>query len=123
MDNRIIEALTLLALTALGGVSLMIRIGLRRVFNELTHNTKITTDARNASNGQLSEALARLAATRNQVVALRMIVREREDRIAYITARIPDAEQLMCDYRDKRTMRHTEAEEVAAERHILDPET
>ena len=55
-------------------------------------------------------------------MGLRYLVRERDDRIAYIVARMPEAEDLMRQYRDRRTRHATEAEELDAERHAMTDE-
>jgi hypothetical protein len=112
VDGRIIEALILLAVASLAGLTTLIK-------RDLTANTKISIQARDLSNGQLSNTLAQLAAVRNQVVGLRAIVHERDDRIAYLVARLPEAESLMRNYRNQRESRATAAEELAAERNVL----
>jgi hypothetical protein len=120
MDSRLIEALILLAIAAVGGLSTLIKVLVTRMLRELRANTTISTQARDASNGRLSEVLDKLAAARNQVVGLRWIVQERDDRLAYLVARLPEAENLMRDYRNQRTTRATAADEALAERHALD---
>lgn len=119
MDSRLIEALILLAIAAVGGLSTLIKVLVTRMLRELKANTTISTQARDASNGRLSEVMDKLAASRNQVVGLRWIIQERDDRLAYLVARLPEAETLMRDYRNQRTMRPTAADEDLAERHAL----
>jgi hypothetical protein len=119
MDSRLYEALILLAVVALGGLSALIKTSLARLLREMRKNTTITTEARDASNGRLSEVIDRLAAERDRVQGLRYLVRERDDRLAYIIARMPEAEDLMRQYRNQRTVHATQADEIAAERHVL----
>ena len=86
---------------------------------KLSENTTITKQARDASNGRLAETLDRLAVERNLVVGLRSLIRERDDRLAYIVARLPEAEAVMHDYANRRTQHATQADEAAAERRVL----
>lgn len=90
-----------------------------RIRRDLSTNTDLTQQAKDAANGQLSGVLDQLAAVRNQVQGLRAVVRERDDRIAYIVARVPEAEGMMRDYSDRRTSRSSDADVAAAERHLL----
>jgi hypothetical protein len=90
-----------------------------RVRRDLGTNTAITQEAKEASNGRLSDALAQLATSRDLVQGLRYLVRERDDRIAYLTSRLPEAQALMRDYRDQRTARVTAADEQAAEQRAM----
>ncbi len=86
---------------------------------KLDVNTSLTQEAKDASNGRLKETLSRLATERDRVMGLRYLVRERDDRIAYIVARLPDAETLMQEYRERRDRRITDADEAQAERHAM----
>jgi hypothetical protein len=89
-----------------------------RVRRDLGTNTDLTKEAKAAAGNQISDLVEKLAAERNLVQGLRAIVREREDRIAYLVARVPQADDLMLEYRDRRTRRATEADEAAAEMRI-----
>jgi hypothetical protein len=102
-----------------GALATLVKAMVDHLAKELQENTHISRQARDASNGRLSEALDRLAAESNRVMGLRFLIRERDDRIAYIVARLPQAEGLMREYRDQRTTRATEADEAAAERHAM----
>lgn len=89
-----------------------------RVRRDLGTNTDLTKEAKAAADNQVGDLVEKLAAERNLVQGLRAIVRERDDRIAYLVARVPQAEDLMVEYRDRRTRRATEADEAAVERRI-----
>lgn len=90
-----------------------------RVRRDLASNTNITKEAKDASNGRLAETLDRLAAERDRTLALRVIVRERDDRLAFLLARLPEAEQLLSIYRDQRVQRITRVDELAVEQHAM----
>lgn len=113
--EQLSPALVTLALATLATLGAL----LERIRRDLGENTQITREAKRAADGQLSAALNDLAAERNRTLALREIVREREDRIAYIVARHPEAESTMRQYGDRRTRRVTEADERAMERATL----
>lgn len=119
MGPELQAALGGLALITIGALGTLVKVLIKKILNEIQTNTRITTEARDASNGQLSSLTQQLAAERNTVSGLRMVVRERDDRIAYIVARVPQAEDLMRDYSDRRTARASEADVVAAENHLL----
>ena len=87
---------------------------LERIRRDLGANTKITEEAKTAANGRLSDALRQLANERDLVQGLRYLVRERDDRIAYIVARLPQAEQLMREYGARQERKATDADERAA---------
>jgi hypothetical protein len=117
--EAVYAALTVLAVTVLGALTALIKAKVDTLVKDLGENTTLTKEAKEASNGRLSETLARLAAERDRVIGLRYLVRERDDRIAYIVARLPEAEALMTEYRDRRDSRLTQADELAAEQHAM----
>lgn len=100
-----------LLITIFGALTALVE----RVRRDVSKNTVLTQGAKNSADQLLSQ----LATERNTVVGLRAVVRERDDRIAYLVARLPDADQLMRDYRDRRTRHATESEELAAERNVM----
>jgi uncharacterized coiled-coil DUF342 family protein len=116
------SALIAVAIIIVTGVGGLVKIMLDHIAEELKRNTSLTTQARDASNGRLSEVIDKLAASRDQVQGLRWLVRERDDRIAYIVARLPEAEGLMREYRDRRDSRITQADELVAEQHAMGTE-
>jgi uncharacterized Rossmann fold enzyme len=118
VDPQLISALVAFSIIVLGGLGTLVTALIAWLAHKLDNNTGITTQARDASNGRLSEVLNNLAAEKDRVMGLRYLVRERDDRIAYIVARLPAAEQIMRDYRDQRTIHATQADEIAAERHM-----
>ena len=104
MNDAVYAALVILAVTVLGALTTLVKAKVDHLVSELQNNTTITTQARDASNGRLRETLDQLAAAQDQAAALRRLVRDREDRIAYLVARIPDAEELMQGYHERRTI-------------------
>ena len=129
LDPQLTNALVSLAIIVLGGLGTLVTTVIALIVwlaRKVDGNTQLTSqannnakDAKEASNGRLREVLDRLAAERDRTVALRAIVREREDRISYLTARLPDAETLMREYRDQRTRHATEAEEIDTEQRVM----
>ena len=103
-----------LLIAALGALTTWVE----RVRRDLGENTNLTKEAKAAADNQVGNLVDQLAAERNLVQGLRAVVRERDDRIAYLVARVPQAEDLMLEYRDRRTRQATDAEEVAAERRM-----
>jgi hypothetical protein len=117
--DHIAEALIGLGIIVIGALGTMVKFWIAHLAAELAQNTAITTQARDASNGQLSSVLDQLAAERNLVQGLRAIVRDRDDRLAYLLSRIPQVEALMVEYSDRRTTRTTDADMIAVEQHLL----
>jgi len=116
MDPQLSAALIALGITVIGALGTLVTLLVERVKRDLAANTQITQETREG----LQDAVERLAAARNTILGLRLVVREREDRIAYLLARIPEAEQVLVGYYERRRSRHSEAEEHAAERRILE---
>ena len=102
-------ALSALLLTAIGALAALVE----KIRRDLDKNTHLTEDAKAAANGNLREALAHLASERNKVLGLRAVIREREDRLAYIIARHPEVENTLIGYRERRQSRATQLEEAA----------
>lgn len=126
MDQQLYNAIIVFGVATLAGLGTLVTALIAWLARKLDANTRLTTEgtiaskeARSASNGRLSDALSQLARARDLVQGLRYLVRERDDRIAYIVARLPQAEEVMREYRDRRTRRATEAEERAAEEHAM----
>lgn len=119
MDPQLTNGLIALAIVVMGGLGTLVTTLIAWLARKLDTNTSLTQEAKDASNGRLSETLSRLAAERDRVMGLRYLVRERDDRIAYIVARLPDAESLMQEYRDRRDRRITDADEAQAEQHAM----
>jgi hypothetical protein len=120
MDTQLYAALLALGLLVIGSIGAFVKALTDRVISDLADNTRLTRETKQAADGSLRQALADLATARNTVFGLRVVVREREDRLAYILARHPEAEETLRAYRDRRQQRATAAEESAAERRILD---
>jgi hypothetical protein len=120
--DQIYQGLIALGVIVIGALGTLVKVLVDKLSDELKSNTHITTQARDASNGRLSEVIDRLAASRDQAQGLRWLVRERDDRIAYIVARLPEAEAIMREYRDRRDSRITSSDELAAEQHIMMPD-
>jgi hypothetical protein len=117
--DHIAEALIGLGIIVIGALGTMVKLWIDHLAAELAQNTAITTQARDASNGQLSSVLDQLAAERNTVQGLKAVVRDRDDRLAYLLSRIPQVEALMQEYSDRRATRTTEADMIAVEQHLL----
>jgi hypothetical protein len=119
VDSQIIGALIILGLLVIGSIGTIVKAITDKIVADLAINTTLTREAKNAANGQLTGVIDQLAAERNIVQGLRAVVRERDDRIAYIVARLPEAQGLMRDYSDRRTARASDADVIAAEQHLL----
>jgi hypothetical protein len=118
MSLELSSGLMLLLVTTIGALTALVE----KIRRDLRENTQLTEQAKNLANGNLRNALERLASERNRTLALREIVREQEDRLAFIVSRHPEVESTLHDYRDRRTRRVTEAEESAAEHAALNDE-
>lgn len=120
MDPQLLNGLIALAIIVLGGLGTLITALIAWLARKLDTNTTITTQARDASNGRLSETLDRLAVERNLVVGLRQLIRERDDRLAYIVARLPEADVLMNEYAQRNTRKPpSAADERAADERAM----
>lgn len=118
MDQHILEALSVLAVIIVGSIGTLVTVLTERIKRDLQTNTKLTQETKTAANGTLTTALDQLAAERNRVLGLRELLREREDRIAFLVARHPELEATMSQYQRRRTSRATEADELAAEHRL-----
>ena len=118
MDQHILEALSVLAVIIVGSIGTLVTVLTERIKRDLQTNTKLTQETKTAANGTLTTALEKLAAERNRVFALRMLLSERDDRIAFIEARHPDVMATLQQYKQRRSSRPSEADELAAEQHM-----
>lgn len=110
MIEQLQPALVGLLLAAIGVLGVLIE----RIAIELRTNTKLTRETAINSNGNLTDAVERLAAERNTVLGLQAVVRERDDRLAFILARHPEIESTLAEYLQNRTRRYTDAQVIAA---------
>lgn len=120
MDPQLSAQLAALAAVIIGSLGLIVRALTERITRELSRNTTLTEEAKEAANGRLSAVLRDLAKERDRTLALRELVRERDNRIAYLTARLPQAEALMSEYGRRREDRRSRTEEHTALQRMLD---
>jgi chromosome segregation ATPase len=118
VEAHIAEALIALGIVIIGSIGTLVTLLTERIKRDLSTNTQLTRETKTAANGTLTTALEKLAAERNRVFALRMLLRERDDRIAFIEARHPDVMATLQQYKQRRSSRPNEADELAAEQHI-----
>jgi hypothetical protein len=118
MEDRIADSLIGLAIIIIGSLGTLVAILTERIKRNLDANTQLTRETKSAANGTLTTALDSLATERNRVLGLRELLREREDRIAFLVARHPELHATMAQYQRRRTSRATEADELAAERRL-----
>jgi len=123
VDQEIIQSLIALGVIVIGCLGTLVKMWINHLATELAQNTRITTQARDASNGQLSSVIDQLAAARNTVMGLRSVVQERDDRLAYITSRLPEADVLMKEFAERRFYRPSATDEALAEQHALTSDT
>jgi hypothetical protein len=116
MDTQLYTALIALGLLVTGSVGAIVKALTDRVVQDLEQNTRITTETREG----LRDAVEKLAQARNTILGLREVVRERDDRIAYLVSRMPEAEEVLSSYRSRREARFTAADERAALRRVID---
>lgn len=117
--EHIAESLIGLSIIVIGCLGTLVKMWINHLATELAQNTRITTQALDASNGRLSEVIDKLAAERDRAQGLRYLVREREDRLAYITSRLPEADALMKEFAERRTYRQSATDEALTEQHAL----
>lgn len=123
MDPQITAQLTALGVVVIGALGTLVTLLVERIKRDLATNTQITREAKDAANGRLQKAQDELAAERNRTLALRELVRERDDRLAYLAARLPDVPLVLRGYEERRQARHTATEELAALRRALEEPT
>lgn len=111
MTPELSTAIISLALIIIGSIGALIKAMVDRVLIDLAHNTQITNQAKDAANGRLDAARHELARERDHVLALRALVRERDNRLAFIEARLPAVTELMKTYGQRREDSKTESEE------------
>lgn len=119
MDAQVYAALIALGLIVIASVGSIVKGLTDRVLSDLSANTKLTSEAKDAANGRLQKVIDQLAAERNRTLALRELVRERDDRLAYLLARLPEVSDVLRGYEERRQARHTERQELAAVQRIL----
>jgi hypothetical protein len=120
MDSSVYAALIALGLIVITSVGAIVKALTDRVLSDLANNTRLTEEAKDAANDRLQKIVDQLAAERNRTLALRELVRERDDRFAYLTARVPQVATVLRGYEERRQERHTPADEQAALERILD---
>jgi hypothetical protein len=120
MDSQLYAALIALGITVVGALGTLVTLLIERVKRDLAVNTKISQAAKDAADGQLQKIINQLAAERNRTLALRELVRERDDRLAYLTSHMPEAGRVLTGYEERRQERHTESQEMAALRRVLE---
>ena len=123
MDSSLYAALLALGITITGALGTLVTLLVERIKRDLAANTKLTQEAKEASNGRLRDALDQLAAERDRTLALRELVRERDDRLAYLSARLPECDRILRGYSERRqTARYSDSQELAAlERALQEP--
>jgi CRP-like cAMP-binding protein len=119
MDSQITAALVALAIVIIGSLGTLVKMLVDNISAELSVNTQITKQARDASNGQLSGMIEQLAAERNRVQGLLAVVHDREDRVAYLVSRVPTATALLQEFAARRVHPVTDADVIIAENHAL----
>jgi hypothetical protein len=119
LDAQIITALTTLGIVVIGSLGTIVKVLVDKLTADLANNTSITKQARDASDGQLSSTIDKLAAANNTIVGLRAVVWDRDDQIAYLRSRLPQADELLSEYSNRRTRRSSDADVIAAEHHLL----
>jgi hypothetical protein len=120
MDQQLAGALLALGLTVIGALGTLVTLLIDKVKRDLAANTLITQEAKDAADGRLTESVNRLAAERDRSLALRELVRERDDRLAYLQSRIPEADCVLKGYMERRQTRTTESQEMRALQRLLD---
>jgi hypothetical protein len=105
--EHIAEALIGLAIIVIGALGTLVKLWIDRLAVDLAKNTTITTEARDNSNGRLTEVIDRLEAERDRTQVLRQTIRDREDLLSYIAARLPEADAIQREYQDRRTSSET----------------
>lgn len=108
--DQIISALIALIVAIIGAIGALF---LRQMSDKIDKNTIITQKNADVANGHLQNIIEQLANERNLVIGLRAIVRDRDDRLAYIIARLPDASQMMIDYADRRISSYRDSEDLS----------
>lgn len=120
MDPQLSAALIALGITVVGALGTLTTLLVEKVKRDLAANTALTQEAKDAADGRLQSVVDQLAAERNRTLALRELVRERDDRLAYLAARIPDVPDVLRGYEERRQARHTVRDELAAMNRILE---
>lgn len=119
MSGEIITALVALAVTVITALGTLVKLLIDRLRAELEANTRLTTQARDLVNGNYRDTLEQLATERNRSFGLRVALREREDRLAYILARHPDVETTLDRYLQMQTRTITTRQELEALDNLL----
>lgn len=124
MNAELYGALLALALVVVGSIMAVVRAWTNKVLEDLAQNTQITRDMRNAANGRLQATLRELAYERDRNQGLREVVRERDNRLAFLQNRMPRGmvDALMHEYGRRREDRVTPTREQDLLAKLLDEE-
>jgi hypothetical protein len=104
MNTEITSALVLVVVTVLVGAAGFIKVWFDRLTTKLQENTKISTEARDASNGRLSRKEEENAQLRQRLQAMQSRAEALSDIVMYIRSR-PEAAELLTAYSDRRRVR------------------
>ncbi len=105
MEEHIAEALIALAIVVIGSIGTLVTVLTERIRRNLDMNTQLTRETKTAANGTLTTALEKLAAERDLVAGLRELLKEREDRLAFIETHHPEIAVTVQQYKRRRTSR------------------
>ncbi|MEI8167725.1 MAG: hypothetical protein WCG26_15185 [Chloroflexales bacterium] len=119
MEEHIAEALIALGVVIIGSIGTIVGLLTERIKRDLAANTKLTQETKTAANGTLTSALENLATERNRSFGLRELLRERDDRIAFVVAMHPEVAATLSQYTERRSSRPSEADELAAEQRLM----
>lgn len=92
-------ALIGLGLLIIASLGTLIKALTDRLVKDLATNTQITAQARDASNGRLSEVLAKLESERTVSAGLAAQLKAQQDHLAYVLAQHPELKQEFVDRR------------------------
>lgn len=102
MNEQLVTALVAFAIIVLGGLGTLVTALIAWLAKKLDTNTSITTQARDASNGRLSDVLSKLDTERTISAGLRAQLRTQADEIAFYLTQHPELAQEFSDRRQPR---------------------
>jgi hypothetical protein len=104
LEQHIGESLSGLAVVIIVSLGTLITVLTERIKRHLDTNTTLTRETKTAANGTLTSALDNLFIERNRVVELQILLREREDRIAFLLSQHPELADTKRQYTERRPL-------------------
>lgn len=86
-------------------ISLLVAVVLalvEKIRRDLGENTTITKQTKEAANGTLHKTMERLKEEQERAERLQDLVRDQQDKLSFLSAKLPEVQEILSSYRDRR---------------------